>query len=71
MEFFIQNVILKMDKPFLMSELFDELGKNGISNKELILEVLDDLLNRGLVEYSDFDDDSGEYAIYHSKFAVA
>lgn len=71
MEFHIQNVILQMDKPFLLSDLFDVLEKKGISNKDLILQVLDELLNRGLVEYSDFDDDEGEFAIYHSKFAAA
>lgn len=71
MESTIQKIILEMDKPFLLSELFDVLKNKGINDKELILQVLDNLLNNGLVEYSDFNDDDGEWARYNSKLAVA
>ncbi len=66
-ELLIQKIILEMDKPFLLSELFDVIMEKGINNKELVLHVLDQLLNSGLVEYSDFEDD---LAMYHSKFAI-
>lgn len=58
-----------MEKPFLMSDLFNKLALVGITDKEAILNVLDELLNMGLVEYSDVNDDLSVY--YQSAFAIA
>lgn len=58
-----------MEKPFLMSDLFNKLALVGITDKEAILNVLDELLNMGLVEYSDVNDDLSVY--YQSAFATA
>lgn len=60
MDMLIQKTILEMEKPFLLSDLFDKLKSNGIKDKTAILNILDELLNSGLVEYSDvnLDDDT-------------
>lgn len=65
-ESIIQKTILEMDKPFLMSELFEKLFEVGITDGAIILDVLDQLLNSGLVSYSDIQDDM---AVYCSAFA--
>ncbi len=69
MDLIIQKTILEMEKPFLMSDLFNKLALEGITDKEAILNVLDELLNMGLVEYSDVNDDLSVY--YQSAFAIA
>ncbi len=69
MDLIIQKTILEMEKPFLMSDLFNKLALVGITDKEVILNVLDELLNIGLVEYSDVNDDLSVY--YQSAFAIA
>lgn len=69
MDLIIQKTILEMEKPFLMSDLFNKLALVGITDKEAILNVLDELLNMGLVEYSDVNDDLSVY--YQSAFATA
>ncbi len=69
MDLIIQKTILEMEKPFLMSDLFNKLALVGITDKEAILNVLDELLNMGLVEYSDVNDDLSVY--YQSAFAIA
>ena len=63
----IQKTILEMDKPFLMSDLFAKLSEQGITDETIILRILDQLLNSGLVSYSDIQDD---VAIYCSTFAT-
>lgn len=69
MDLIIQKTILEMEKPFLMSDLFNKLALVGITDKEAILNILDELLNMGLVEYSDVNDDLSVY--YQSAFAIA
>ena len=69
MDLIIQKTILEMEKPFLMSDLFNKLALVGITDKEAILNILDELLNMGLVEYSDVNDDLSVY--YQSAFATA
>ena len=69
MDLLIRKTILEMEKPFLMSDLFNELAAQGVTDKEAILNVLDELLNIGLVEYSDVNDDLFGY--YQSVLASA
>ena len=69
MDLIIQKTILEMEKPFLMSDLFNKLALVGITDKEAILNILDELLNMGLVEYSDVNDELSVY--YQSAFAIA
>ena len=56
-EALIKQIILNMDKPFKMSDLFNVLSKHNISDRAMILNVLDSLINCGLVEYADVQDD--------------
>ena len=60
----IKSTILEINKPFLISELFTELEKKGIHNKILILGVLDQMLDEGLVSYDDFKEDSPVYKTF-------
>ena len=53
----IKKIILEFEKPFKLSDLFAELSKRGINDKSTILSVLDSLINCGLVEFSDVQDD--------------
>lgn len=47
----IRQTILTMEKPFCITDLFVALNLAGITDRDLILEVLDELYERGLVEY--------------------
>ena len=47
----IRQTILSMEKPFCIADLFVVLNSEGITNRDLILEVLDELYERGLIEY--------------------
>lgn len=59
----IRMTILEMEKPFKISDLFDRLAEKGIKDQTLIRKVLNQLLNVGLVEFSDVVDD---IALYYS-----
>lgn len=60
-EAIIKKIILEMDIPFKISDLFWELSQKGITDKALILDVLNSLLNSGLVKHSDVQDDVNLY----------
>lgn len=47
----IRFTILEMEKPFCISDLFFRLEKDGFKDRELILQVLDELYDEGLVNY--------------------
>ncbi len=49
----IKIIILEMDKPFSIFELLEKLADSGITDKEIILNVLNRLLNSGLVKPTD------------------
>lgn len=52
----IRSTIIKMDKPFLITDLFAKLSnKYQICDQELILGVLNDLINTGVVSLSEID----------------
>lgn len=57
----IRETIFKMEKPFSLKQLFNELKKNGITDKELIFKVLNELLDSGLVSLSDICDNQTTY----------
>ena len=59
--------ILEMEKPFLMSDLFEKLALQGVTNKKLILSVLDLLLDSGLVDYKDISQEDIWYYSLLSK----
>lgn len=57
----ICDVILGMDKPFKISHLLMETGKHGITNRDLVLDVLSQLCESGLIKYSEVEDDIWAY----------
>lgn len=63
----INNTILTMDKPFKLSQLYSVLAEKGIKDKALILEVLNQLYETGLVDRTDVEEDVPQYT---SKFSV-
>lgn len=47
----IRQTILSMKKPFCIADLFAALNSERVTDRDLILEVLDELYSRGLIEY--------------------
>lgn len=65
----IRNTIINMDKPFLVSDLLEKLkSEHQITDLDTISEVLDSLINEGLVSLSEI-----EYDVwgYQSNFSIA
>lgn len=60
----IREVILGMERPFNVSDLFYKLDANhGIRNRPLILEVLDELCDSGIIDYSEVNDDCWAFEV--------
>ena len=60
----IREVILGMERPFNVSDLFYKLNeKHGIRNRPLILEVLDELCDSGIIDYSEVNDDCWAFEV--------
>ncbi|MCM1543316.1 MAG: hypothetical protein NC121_18945 [Blautia sp.] len=57
----ISRTILNMDIPFKLSQLYEVLEQKGITDRELILDVLNQLYEKGLVDYASVEDDTLEY----------
>ena len=47
----IRTAILGMEKPFCITDLFLRFEKQGITDREIILSVLDELYDEGFIEY--------------------
>lgn len=61
LEMLVCDIILQMERPFKISQLFRAMSAKGIEDKNLILDVLDQLCDSGLVKYSEIDDDTWAY----------
>lgn len=61
LEMTICDMILGMDRPFKISQLLYEAEKRGLTNKDLVLGILDQLCESGLVKYSEVEDDVWAY----------
>lgn len=59
----IKETILNMERPFNVSDLFYRLAAKGITNRTLILEVLDELCDSGLIDYSEINDDCWAFSV--------
>ena len=58
----IARFILDLEKSFKISELYKMLEENNISkDKEIILDVLDELYQNGLVDGKELEDSSWGY----------
>lgn len=54
----IRQTILTMDRPFNMSDLFYLLEtKYNIKNRQLILNIVEELCESGVIKYSEVIDD--------------
>lgn len=63
----IREVILGMERPFNVSDLFYKLDvKHEIRNRPLILEVLDELCDSGIIDYSEINDDCWAFEVVRS-----
>lgn len=47
----IRHAILSMEKPFCISDLFSRMAQYGIEDRKLILQVLDELYDEGVIKY--------------------
>ncbi len=53
----IRQTILSMDRPFSLSDLFRRLeDEHQITNHRLIMTILEELCESGVIEYADIDD---------------
>lgn len=62
MEMTICNVILSMERPFRVSQLFDKIEEYGITKKDLVLDILDQLCESGIIKYSEIENDEWAYS---------
>ena len=56
----ISKTILSINTPFKPSDLYERLATQGIRGHALILDVLNELYENGLVDYSSVEDDTFE-----------
>lgn len=61
LEMTICDMILGMDRPFKISQLLQVAEEHGLTNKDLVLEILDQLCESGLIKYSEVEDDVWAY----------
>ena len=57
----VADLIIEIEKPFSISRLFFVCKNEGITDEELILEVLEDLCDAGFVSYSEIQDQCWAY----------
>ena len=58
----IANTILEMKEKFTTKDLYEKLEKENITNKEIILDILSEMYENGLVNTC--FNDSNSYSIY-------
>ena len=60
----IEVTILSMERPFNVSDLFFKLERDqGIQNRILIMEVLDELCDSGKLSYAEINDDCWAFLV--------
>ena len=57
----ISKTILTMNEPFKLSDLYVKLAEQGIQDCVLILDVLNELYENGLVDCSSIEDNTFEF----------
>lgn len=60
----VAELIIEIEKPFSLAGLFFVCYNEGICNENLILEVLEDLYDSGIVSYSEIQDQCWAYVPY-------
>lgn len=60
----IRQTILGMERPFCLSELFEKLDNDyQIVERQLILNILEEMCESGAIKYSEVVDDSWRYSV--------
>lgn len=59
----IKQTILAMERPFNVSDLFYKLNLKGVTNRTLILEILDELCDNEFIDYSEINDDCWAFSV--------
>lgn len=60
----IRQTILTMDRPFYVSDLFYLLEtEHGIKNRQLILNIVEELCESGVIKYSEVIDDCWKFEV--------
>lgn len=60
----VRKTILGMERPFNVSDLFYRLKKEcNVTNRALILEVLEDLCENDIISYSEIQDDCWAFRV--------
>ena len=59
----IKETIIDMERPFNVSDLLYRLALKKVTNRTLILEVLDELCDNGLIDYSEINDDCWAFSV--------
>lgn len=68
----IRQTILTMDRPFNMSDLFYLLEtKYEINNRQLILNIVEELCESGVIKYSEVIDDCWGFEVIRRMPAYA
>lgn len=60
-EMTISHIILSMERPFKVSQLLSRAESYHITNKDLVLEILDQLCENGCIKYSEIENDVWAY----------
>lgn len=68
-ELTICNIILSMERPFAISQLLCRMEENGINDKDLVLDILGQLCESGIIKYSEIEDDVWLYTKRNLQFA--
>ena len=61
MEMEICDMILSIDRPFKISQLLSKMEERRITNKDLVLEILGQLCESGIISYAEIEDDVWAY----------
>lgn len=60
----IRRTILRMERPFNVVDLFYTLEKDhDIQDRKLILDILDEMCESGVISYSEIYDDCWAFAV--------
>jgi len=56
LELKVQNVVSTFERPFNLADVIIRCQKSDINNKEVILGTMDELVDRGLINYRQIEE---------------
>lgn len=57
----ICDIILSMKQSFRIPYLFERMAEEGITDKDFVLDIIDQLCDSGVIRYSEIDDNVWAY----------